>query len=73
MLPERANKPEYLYINSCVLQKKQDLNRQEKREDWLTWGEGGEVEMEDYFMPVIEAKSLGKGQREDTDEEMTEV
>ena len=68
MLPERANKLEFQYINSRVLRKKQ-----EKREDWLTLGKDGEVEMEDYFLPVAEATGLGKRQRVDSDEEMTEV
>lgn len=73
MLPERANKLEFLYINSRVLRQKQEKNRQEKREDWLTLGEDDEVEMEDYFMPVAEATGLGKRQREDSDDEMSEV
>lgn len=73
MLPKRANKLEFLYINSRVLRQKQEKNRQEKREDWLTLGEDGEVEMEDYFMPVAEATGLGKRQREDSDDEMSEV
>ena len=67
-LPERAIKLEFLYINSHILRQKQ-----EKREDWLTLGEDGEVEMEDYFMLVTEATGLGKRQREDSDDEIDEV
>lgn len=60
MLPERANKLEFLYINSCVFRQKQEKNRQEKREDWLTLGEDGEVEMEDYFSLLLKLQGWAK-------------
>lgn len=68
MLPERAIKLEFLYINSRVLRQKQ-----ENREDWLTLGANGEVEVKDYFMLVAKATELGKTQGEDNYDEMGEV
>lgn len=44
-----------------------------RRGNWLTLREDGEVEMEDYFMPVTKATRLGKRQREDSDDEMDEA
>lgn len=43
MLSEGANKLKFLYINSRVLRQKQEKNRQEKRDDWLTMGKDGEI------------------------------
>lgn len=73
MLSECANKLRFPYINSRVLQQKQKKNQQEKKEDWLTLEEDGEVEMEDYFIPVAEVTELSKRQREDSGNKMNEV
>ena len=42
----------------------------DKRKDWLTLGEDGEVEMEDYFMPVAEVTGLGNRHRDESEEEI---